>query len=67
MILGGAFKRERVFFGENTVPNTVVVVLLFLLPWKYNIRKNVNSDLSIVTVRRVAITFSELRVLKNFA
>ena len=55
------------FFGENTVPNTVVVVLLFLLPWKYDIRKNVNSDLSIVTVRRVAITFSELRVLKNFA
>ena len=54
------------FIGENTVPNMVVAVLLFLLPWKYNIRKNVNSDLPIITVRRVAITFSELRALKNF-
>ena len=35
-------------------------------PWKYNIRRNVNSDLSILTMRRVAITFFELGVVKNF-
>ena len=34
--------------------------------WKYNIRKNVNSDLSIVTMRRVAIIFFELGVAKNY-
>ena len=31
-------------------------------PWKYKIRKNVNSDFSIVTMRRVVIIFFELRV-----
>ena len=39
-------------------------------PWKYNIRKNnirknVNSDFTIVTMRRVAIIFFELAVVKN--
>ena len=34
--------------------------------WKYNIRRNVNSDFSIVTMRRVAIVFFELGVVKNF-
>ena len=44
--------------------------------WKYNIRRNNNSDFSIVTnnnsdfsivtTRRVAIIFFELRILKNF-
>ena len=29
-------------------------------------RRNVNSDLSIVTIHRVAITFFELGVVKNF-
>ena len=33
---------------------------------KYNIRRNVNSDLCIVTMRRVAITFFEFGVVKNF-
>ena len=33
--------------------------------WKYNIRRNVNSDLSIVTMPRVVITFFELGVVKN--
>ena len=32
----------------------------------YNIRRNVNSDISIVTMRRVAIIFFELGVVKNF-
>ena len=31
-----------------------------------NIRGNVNSDFSIVTMRRVAIIFFELGVVKNF-
>ena len=34
--------------------------------WRYNIRRNVNSDVSIVTMRRVAIKFFELGVVKNF-
>ena len=34
--------------------------------WKYNIRRNVNSEISIVTMRRVAIIFFELLVVKNF-
>ena len=34
--------------------------------WKYNIRRNVNSDISIVTMRKVAIIFFELGVIKNF-
>ena len=32
---------------------------------KYNIRSDVNSDLSIATMRRVAITFFELGVVKK--
>ena len=38
----------------------------YIPPWKYNIRRNVDSDLSIVTIRRVAIIFFELGVVKNF-
>ena len=34
-------------------------------PWKYSVRRNVNSDFSIVTMRRVAIIFFELGVVKN--
>ena len=32
---------------------------------KYDIRRNVNSDISIVTMRRVAIMFFKLGVVKN--
>ena len=35
----------------------------FALPWKYNIMNN-NSDFSIATMRRVAIMFFELGVVK---
>ena len=35
------------------------------MPWKYNTRRNVNSDFSIVTMRRVAIIFFELGVVKK--
>ena len=35
-------------------------------PWKYNIRRNVNSDFSVVIMRRVAIIFFELGVVKKF-
>ena len=34
--------------------------------WRYNIRRNVNSDFSNVTIRSVAIIFFELGVVKNF-
>ena len=34
-------------------------------PWKYNTRRNVDLDFSIVTMRRVAIIFFELGVVKN--
>ena len=37
-----------------------------VLPWKYNIRRNVSSDFSIVTMREVAIIFYELGVVKQF-
>ena len=33
---------------------------------KYNIKNNVNSDISIVTMRKVAIVFFELGVIKTF-
>ena len=39
---------------------------LLPLPWKYDIRRNVNSDFSAVTMRRVAAIFFELGVKKNF-
>ena len=31
-----------------------------------NMRRNINSDISIVTIRRVPITFLEMRMVKNF-
>ena len=34
--------------------------------WKHNIKRNVNSDFSVVTMRRVAIIFFELGVVKHF-
>ena len=39
---------------------------LFLKSWKYDIRRDVNSDFSIVTMRRVAIIFFKLGVIKSF-
>ena len=39
---------------------------LRVCPWKYNKTRNANSDFSIVTMRRVAIMFFELGVVKNF-
>ena len=35
------------------------------ISWKYNIRKNVNSEFSIVTMRGVAITVFELGFVKK--
>ena len=43
----------------------IVGQIFFDQPWKYNIRRNVNSDFSIVTMRRVAIIFFEQGVVKN--
>ena len=37
-----------------------------LKTWKYIIRRNVNSDFSVVTMRRIAIICFELGVVKNF-
>ena len=48
--------------GENVFNEQ----LLLIKAWKYNIRRNVNSDVSIVIIRRVAITVFELEVVKNF-
>ena len=42
------------------------VKILNTWAWKYNIRRNVNSDFSIVTMRGVATIFFELGVIKNF-
>ena len=39
---------------------------ILVKPWKYNIKSNINSGLSIVTMRRVATTFFELGVVKKF-
>ena len=36
------------------------------LALKYSIRRNFNSDLSAVTIRRVVIIFFELGVAENF-
>ena len=41
------------------------MINLWIYSWKYNIRRNVNSD-SNLTMRRVAVMFFELRVVKNF-
>ena len=43
----------------------ISVFVISVETWKYNISKNVNSDFSIVIMRRVAIIFFELGVLKN--
>ena len=42
------------------------VMLELIESLKDNIRRNVNSDFSILTMRRVAIIFFELGVVKNF-
>ena len=42
------------------------VMLELIESWKDNIRRNVNSDFSISTMRRVAIIFFESGVVKNF-
>ena len=42
------------------------ISLYKVLAWKYNKRRNVNSDFSVVTMRRVASIFFELGVVKNF-
>ena len=34
--------------------------------WNYNIARNVNSSFSFVTIRRAAIRFFELGVVKHF-
>ena len=39
---------------------------MLVLTWKYNTRRNVISDFSVVTMRRVAIMFFELGVVKKF-
>ena len=39
---------------------------LCVCPWKYNKTRNANSNFSIVTMRRVAIMFFKLGVVKNF-
>ena len=44
----------------------ISVFVISVETWKYNISKNINSDFSIVTMRRVAIIFFELGILKNF-
>ena len=36
------------------------------ITWNYNIRRNVNSGFSVVTMRRVAIIFFEWGVVKGF-
>ena len=41
-------------------------IFQFYKTWKYNIRRNVNSGPSNVAMRRVAIRFFELGVVKNF-
>lgn len=39
---------------------------VFLKPLNYNITKNVKSEFSIVTIRRVVIIFFEFGVVKKF-
>ena len=53
--------RFVVFFEVSVSP-----LYLFLKSWKYDIRRDVNSDFSIVTMRRVAIIFFKLGVIKSF-
>ena len=53
------FQQEGIFKWDLTF-------VAFSEAQKYNIRRNVNSDLSIVTMRKVAITFFEFGVVKNF-
>ena len=50
-----------VFFEVSVSP-----LYLFLKSWKYDIRRDVNSDFSFVTMRRVAIIFVKLGVIKSF-
>ena len=59
---------------ERVLNEPVIDILKYYLktktvlnkPWKHNIKRNVNSDFSIVTMRRVAIIFFELGVVKHF-
>ena len=43
-----------------------VSTLIVHPPWNYNIRRNVNSGFPFVTIRRVAIIYFEMGVVKNF-
>ena len=53
-------------YNLKNVKNTHVGMSLLVKLRKYNIRRNVNPDLSIVTMHRVAIRFFELGVVKKF-
>ena len=56
---GGITEKEiHLFFLSD-------ISIYFFLSWKYNIRRNINSDFSIVTMRRLAIILIELRVVKS--
>ena len=69
------FDGNNIFSWETQVPVSSKCLIFnisitfsraMIRSWKYNIRRNVNSGLSIVTRRKVAIIVFELGVIKNF-
>ena len=57
---------NRNIFDRKTITNSFNEYFVNVSPWKYNIRRNANSEFSIVTMHRVAIIIFELGVVKNF-
>ena len=57
---------NRNIFDRKTITNSFNEYFVNVSRWKYNIRRNANSEFSIVTMRRVAIIIFELGVVKNF-
>ena len=56
----------RCFSNDLELKHRLLKKKLSDISWKYNIRRNVSSEFSIATMRRVAIIFFELGVVNNF-
>ena len=60
------------FMTKLFINATSMQLIIYLFPinymptWKHDIRRNINSDISVATIRRVTIIFFELGVVKNF-
>ena len=66
MVYDASAKNKGPSLNGSLYKGPCLTPLLNDVSWKYNTNKNINSGFSIVTMRRVAIIFFELEVVKKF-